>query len=167
MKSASLQLFDFSLGLLRLSSLFACALTLPSQVEPVMTEYGWRWNWGISLTVLSDYLRFPHSHTCYGKDTIVTQTLNTLCETMAFFLPRGGKVKRVQEGGKSDGRQTKPCQTPLGQIWHCVIQSLAPHPTWSLLNTHSISHSQKTHCLNQQGNTISSHATKPKILFSP
>lgn len=79
-------------------------------------------------------VRFPHAHILRRKNYYHADT---------NLVSQGGQVKnRVQGKGKRKGRQAKPCQTPSGQNWHCVIQSCVPHPTWSLLNTisHSLTH---------------------------
>lgn len=126
--------------------------------------------WELPHNVLSDYLCVSHIHTqATAKQRIYchSDTLNALSERMALFFNRVEKWRIESAGrGKREGRHTKTCKTPSGQIWHCVIQSCAPHPTWSLLNTLTHSPTHKKHCINWHSNTSSIYATKPKIFFS-
>ena len=119
-------------------------------------------------TALSDYLCVFHIHThATAKKLLSLRHAKHIMRDDGLFFPHSMEKWNIEcrKWGEREGRHTKLCQTPSGQIWHCVIQSCAPHPTWSLLNTLTHSPTHNTHCLIQHSNSICIHATKPKILF--
>lgn len=111
--------------------------------------------WELPRTVLTDYLcvshlhthSYTHTHMLRQRNYCPSDTLNTLSERMALF-EQGGKVKnRECRKGEERRKAHKNMSDPLRQIWHCVIQSCAPHPIWSLLNTRTHSPAHRKHYL--------------------